>query len=206
MRSWRIVAMSARSIHVASNQDKDPWCRVGEEYERAFVEIMRTQLRLPIHINPAKGIDKYAADLVYGDVFTPFPNVADLKTQTTPFFTADRYGMDPRFTVVLNRKDVERYDAYYDWSMSLFFWVDWHVTEMFKQRIPYFGGIFVCSLGDVMHMISNDAPEHVYQQRAEDGQGNARSSFLLSLGGMTNMASSTEPDWWGAVPKGIVER
>ncbi|MDO4705225.1 MAG: hypothetical protein Q4A98_03305 [Comamonadaceae bacterium] len=68
-------------------------------------------------INPAKNMDKTAPDLIIDGA------ISDLKTQNTPFFTASRYGLDPRFAVTFNRKDYERYKRIYP-SIVIYFWID----------------------------------------------------------------------------------
>jgi hypothetical protein len=206
-------------IHVDSNEDKLPWCRAGEEYERAFVEIWNAHYHDKMSINPAKANNPYSADLMWHGA------PADLKTQTTPFFTASRYGVDPRFAVVLNRKDVERYEYQYP-GMPIFFWVDWQETQwrvidservspygppptgdtVVLRRVAYFGGIFATNVDHILHLVRSGAPEHSYRARGDDRQGNAKSSYVLDLGTFTRIAASEDPNWWGAAPRGVVDR
>jgi hypothetical protein len=197
--------MLVSQIHVQNNQDKDAWCRAGEIYEEAFVQVMRENIGYPLVINPEKAVNKYAPDLsIEGDETLMHPRLADLKVQTTPFFTADRYGISPQYAVVLNQKDVERYAQHYQ-NIYIYFWVDWHITEMFGQHVPYFGGIYGATWSRILEMLET-APLHHYQERGDDMRGNARSSYVLYLGAFSRYASSVDPDWWGAIPRGVVQR
>jgi hypothetical protein len=88
-------------------EDKQWWLRHGERLEADFVELCVTHLALDVCLNPAKLVDPTAPDLLVDG------KIADLKTQNTPFFTASRYGLDPRFTITFNWKDYERYRKLY---------------------------------------------------------------------------------------------
>lgn len=97
-------------------QNKKYWCKDGEKIEEAFVNRYGTTLDLKI--NPEKTINPYAPDLLVSCT-----NLADLKTQNTPFFKAETlYGIDPSYAVVFNRKDAVRYYRKYP-SIKIYFWV-----------------------------------------------------------------------------------
>ena len=107
-------------------------------------------------------------------------SLADLKTQNTPFFTASRYRLDPRFAVTFNRKDYERYKNLYP-TIIIYFWIDWKQTEWKGNKVDYYSGIFRIPFSDLALMIENGAPEHSYKRRYGDTAGNAKSSFLLDV-------------------------
>lgn len=167
--------MLGRNAGVSHNtEDKRWWCQHGERLELAFVDICKAKLGLSAAINPAKKRDRYAPDLVVGEI------LADLKVQNTPFFVSKSYGLDPRRTVTFNRKDYERYRLYYP-EIDIYFWVEWTQTESDFGRVDYLAGIYRLPFADVARLIEGGAAEHEYKHRRNDTQGNARSSFLLSL-------------------------
>lgn len=155
-------------------EDKRWWLQHGEILEARFVDLCRDRLRLDARINPDKEHDPTVPDLVVEGA------LADLKTQNTPFFTAGRYGLDPRFAVTFNRKDYERYKTLYP-SLVVYFWLDWKQTEGFGSRVDYYGGIFRLPFPVLAQMIEHGAPEHTYKYRQGDTAGNAKSSFVLDV-------------------------
>lgn len=106
--------------------------------------------------------------------------LADLKTQNTPFFTAGRYGLDPRFAITFNRKDYERYKKLYP-EIVIYFWIDWTQTTWRESHVEYLGGVFRLPFAQVATLIENGAPEHQYIHRQRPGDRNAKSSFLLDI-------------------------
>lgn len=157
-----------------STEDKGWWLRHGERLEVRFVQLARTKLELDAYINPAKADDPTVPDLIVDG------EVADLKTQNTPFFTAARYGLDPRFAVTFNRKDYERYKNRYP-SIIVYFWIDWTQTEWNGYRVDYYGGIFRVPFTILARMIEHGAPEHRYKYRQDDNVGNAKTSYILDV-------------------------
>ena len=155
-------------------EDRGWWYLHGEEKERRFVELCCRKLGLNAQINPEKNTNRYAPDLLVNDV------VADLKTQNTPFFSAKRYRIDPRFGVTFNRKDYERYKSHYP-EIDIFFWIDWAQTESKWGSVDYFGGIFRLPFREVARLIEIPAPEHEYQHRQDPNDKNAKSSFILDI-------------------------
>ncbi len=103
-------------------EDKLWWTEHGARMEARFVDEVAPQLGLDAVLNPAKASDPFAPDLIVRG------QLADLKVQNTPFFTAARYGLDPQHTVTFNRKDYLRYSELYP-EIELFFWVAWTTLE-----------------------------------------------------------------------------
>jgi hypothetical protein len=155
-------------------EDKAWWCQHGSDLEARFVKICKDQFGLDAKINPDKATNPYAPDLVVNGV------LADLKVQNTPFFTAPRYGLDPRFTVTFNRKDYARYSELYS-GIDIYYWIDWAQLAWKDRRVQYLGGVFWAPFKKLAGMIEAGAPEHNYIHRRNDTQGNAKSSFLLDL-------------------------
>lgn len=158
-------------------QAKKIWCKDGEEIEEAFVNKYGTKLNLII--NPEKVENPYAPDLLYNNT-----QIADLKTQNTPFFKAQSlYNIDPSYAVVFNRKDAVRYYKYYK-EILIYFWVEWHsvrfVMGRFESEVDYINGVWRIQFKDLLELIKV-APKHEYQQRKNDQKGNAKSSFVLDI-------------------------
>lgn len=159
---------------IHDTEDKHWWCHHGLELERRFVALCNDRLNVPAQENPEKQHDPYAPDLIVAG------RVADLKVQNTPFFLSSRYGMDPRRTVTFNRKDYERYSTLYP-GIDIYFWVDWTQTQSQFGRVEHLAGIYRLPFAGVARLIESGAQEHHYKHRYDDSQGNAKSSFLLSL-------------------------
>lgn len=158
-------------------QAKKTWCKDGEKIEEAFVN--KYGIYLKLIINPEKAQNPYAPDLVYNG-----SQLADLKTQNTPFFKAKKlYGIDPSFAVVFNRKDAVRYYQHYK-DIIIYFWVEWHsvrfVMGNFINEVEYINGVWRIEFNDLIELIKT-APKHAYQQRVNDTIGNAKSSFVLDI-------------------------
>lgn len=155
-------------------EDKGWWYQHGEKLEETFVRLCSEKLKIDARINPDKELDKTAPDLIVER------SLADLKTQNTPFFTAGRYRLDPRFAVTFNRKDYERYKRLYP-SIVIYFWLDWKQTTWKDCKVDYLGGFYRLPFADVAALIENDAPEHTYIHRSAPDDRNAKSSFLLDI-------------------------
>lgn len=155
-------------------EDRGWWYIHGERLEERFVSICRDRLKIDAMINPEKARDRTVPDLVVEG------ELADLKTQNTPFFTAGRYRMDPRFAITFNRKDYERYKTLYP-GIAIYFWLDWTQTSWRDSRVQYLGGVFRLPFSEVAKLIEAGAPEHAYIHRQSPGDRNAKSSFLLDI-------------------------
>ena len=165
-------------------QNKGTWCKHGVNKENTFINLHGHQLRLII--NPEKSRDIYAPDLT--DLTGQ--DLADLKTQNTPFFTAIKYGYSPQTTVTFNKKDADRYRVKYP-NIDIYFWVEWVAVKYFKnstnkyypdtdiQVVPMYG-IWKVSFKD-LDAIINKAPTHSYSKRVNDNKGNAKESYLINL-------------------------
>ena len=181
------MTMDDRNDIVPHNtEDRGWWYIHGERLEERFVDICRNHLQIDAKINPEKARNPTVPDLVM-DGF-----LADLKTQNTPFFTAGRYRMDPRFTVTFNRKDYERYKSLYP-SLEIYFWLDWTQTTWKDHRVDYLGGVFRLPFVEVAALIEKGAAEHTYLHRREPGDRNAKSSFLLDVRYFEKLFSSEGP-------------
>jgi hypothetical protein len=159
-------------------QDKGPWCLTGASYEQTFINKYGSDLELGI--NPVKANDPYVPDLVN----LKTKNLADLKTQNTPFFQSGvRYGIDPQYAVTFNVKDYKRYKEYYP-TIDIYFWVSWVVTKFegsTKISVDEMEGIWMITLSNIETLVKAGSPIHSYAQRIFDVSGNAKGSYVLDL-------------------------
>jgi len=168
---------NGNEINHSDLQAKSLWCKEGEKIEVAFVKKYGEALGLSI--NPEKTHNPYAPDLVYKK-----EQLADLKTQNTPFFKSKKlYGIDATYAVVFNRKDAVRYYRNYP-DIVIYFWIEWHSVKFkmgtYSIEVEYINGVWKIPFRDLIQLLK-DAPLHEYQQRKDDKKGNARSSFVLDI-------------------------
>lgn len=161
-----------------STEDKLAWCQEGQEEEVEFVQTIVPLLGRDIIINPEKVRDPTVIDLVDRGQ----RKYADLKKQTTPFFTAakkdPRY--QPRYTVTFNRKDYKRYRELYPDS-DIYFWVDWQQLSWKDLSVEPLRGVWVARFSDMAGRIERgEVPLHSYQRRVDDDV-NAKDSYLFDL-------------------------
>lgn len=157
-------------------QAKQSWCQRGENLEQAFVREYGEIIG--VEINPEKSSDPYVADLVCDTGY------GDLKGQFTPFFSANRlYNIDPRFAVVFNKKDRDRYQEKYP-EIIIYYWIDWQAVsfEMGSSRIEIepLMGVWKIPFQSLLEML-NPENLHVYQQRRQDIRGNAKESYVIDI-------------------------
>ncbi|WP_218970273.1 hypothetical protein [Neobacillus novalis] len=166
-------------------QNKGAWCGHGVRKENVFVN--KYGWKLGLKINPEKERNIYAPDL---SLIEFEQMLSDLKTQNTPFFTANKYGYDPQFTVTFNKKDADRYRENYP-DIDIYFWVDWVPVRYYKKntnpnypdtdiQVNPMYGVWKVSFKDLDEIIKT-SPLHAYQQRVNDTQGNAKHSYLINL-------------------------
>lgn len=158
---------------IHDTQDKKWWCLHGANFEHQFCSLLRLHFDRYAIVNPEKRANKYAPDLLVEG------HLSDLKTQTTPFFKSSYYGFDPQFTATFNRKDLERYKEFYP-RIHIYFWIDWQTLHYNGTQVEPMTGIFGITFPNLALLVER-APEHFYQARTQDQNGNARSSFLVDL-------------------------
>jgi hypothetical protein len=168
---------NGKEINHIDLQAKKIWCKDGEKIEEAFIQKFGDKLNL--QINPEKLTNPYAPDLLFeGNL------IADLKTQNTPFFKAEKiYGIDSTYAVVFNRKDAIRYFKLYK-EIVIYFWIEWHSVRFemgsYKNEVEYIKGVWKIDFLNLIEILKV-APLHEYQQRKNDVKGNAKSSFVLDI-------------------------
>jgi hypothetical protein len=166
--------MDRNNLVPHNTEDRHWWYKHGENLEKSFSEFCIEKLSLNIVINPEKITNPTVPDLLFEN------KLADLKTQNVPFFMSTKYGMDPRFTVTFNRKDYNRYSKLYP-DIDIFFWVNWTQTSWKDKSVEFLYGIYKINFQDLKKIIDDGSPEHYYKHRMNDGNLNAKSSFLLDI-------------------------
>lgn len=163
--------MTEKQAVLFDTEDKSHWCKVGSDYELEFIE--RFGKRVGARINPEKEHNPYVADLLlHGSL------VGDLKTQTEPFWTADRYGFSPLSTVTLNGKDINRYKELYP-DITVFFWVRFAGGVKYNRSVPQMEAVYSMTLSQIMRMIDENYSHRHYYQRRQDDHINAQYSYLF---------------------------
>lgn len=177
MANYKQFGIDGKEILQHDLQDKGVWCESGASKEEVFVNKFGSQLNLII--NPEKENSLYVPDLLN----ISNNKLADLKTENTPFFQAKRrFGYDPQYTVVFNKKDRVRYKDLYP-GIEIYFAVDWQVIKFQQHNIievkPMVGVWFI-QFQELDKLLEN-AHYHTYQQRVDDEKGNAKGSYILNL-------------------------
>lgn len=161
-------------------ENKTLWTSRALADEREFVERVAPRLKIKVAINPAKAHDAFAPDLVRAD-----KRLADLKKQTTPFFTAQRYGLSPQYAVTFNEKDYLRYKELYP-GIAVYFWVKWERQSYPPKNptitVPAMEGVWVTAFTTLASLIeSGQLRLHRYRRRVNDAAGNAKASYVLDV-------------------------
>lgn len=167
-------------------EDKLWWTEHGARMEVRFVAEVAPHLGLDAALNPAKTADPFAPDLLVAG------QLADLKVQNTPFFTASRYGLDPQHTVTFNRRDYLRYSELYP-EILLFFWVAWTTLAWPRTaprvRVAKMAGVCEVPFARLAGRVkAGEVPLHSCRRRVGDRAGNATESHLFDLRTFTDLS------------------
>jgi hypothetical protein len=141
-------------------EDKLKWCRAGEQAEQSFLD--RGDHGLSVRLNPEKETSPFPHDFLL-----ELP--CDLKTITTPFRMAQEFfGIDPKYAVSINEKDLRRYSA----KCPLMMLILDISHELYR-------GIHLAMLDDLVYFANEGiAKRHEYWKRIHDTQGNAKASYI----------------------------
>ena len=157
-----------------NTENKNWWVKEGYKYELKFIDFCKNKLKMNIKMNPDKETNPYVPDLIVNE------KLADLKTQTTPFFTSKRYNFNPNYTVTFNKKDFNKYNKLYS-NIDIYFWVNWKDTNWNGLSVNSLHGIFFSSFNNLKKIINENKVEHFYKKRVNDVIGNAKSSYLIDV-------------------------
>ncbi len=143
-------------------QDKEAWCAAGEVDEGNFIRNQGFD-RVVVLPNVEKARDKYTHDMRIS-----FPS--DLKTVRSSWIHSQRmFGLDPKYAISLNRKDVERYNKLYP-----------NIVIVFDIEMSEYNGVHWADLHRINTLIRKGmAKEHSYKDRVDDNKGNAKSSYVF---------------------------
>ena len=114
-------------------------------------------------INPEKETNVYAPDLIVNG------EIADLKVQTIPFFTAD----DPQWCVTFNFKSRKMYALYYP-DIMIYYLVNWRKRQMGNISVQPLYGVWRVRFRDMDFSV-------LHEYKNKRGGGNAQKSYLLAL-------------------------
>lgn len=176
-----------RTPQEIDTEDKDAWCRKGEELERDFVARIVPLTGRDVRINPEKATNPYAIDLHDYDNDRP----ADLKSFMTPFFTCARYTqdeagrplarrLDPRLTITFDAKDYRRYCEIYP-ECDIYLYVHWEQLAYRDVEIEPLEGVWVARFADMRAKIEERALVHHYYLRRQGDPRNANDCYLFDL-------------------------
>ncbi len=119
--------------------------------------------RVVVLPNVEKARDKYTHDMRIS-----FPS--DLKTVRSSWIHSQRmFGLDPKYAISLNRKDVVRYNDLYP-----------NIIIVFDIEMTEYKNIHWADLNRINTLIRKGmAKEHSYKDRVDDNKGNAKSSYVF---------------------------
>lgn len=176
-----------RTPQEIDTEDKDAWCRKGEELEGDFVARIVPLTGRDVRINPEKATNPYAIDLHDYDNDRP----ADLKSFMTPFFTCARYTqdeagrplarrLDPRLTITFDAKDYRRYCELYP-ECDIYLYVHWEQLAYRDVKIEPLEGVWVARFADMRAKIEERALVHHNYLRRKGDPRNANDCYLFDL-------------------------
>lgn len=177
MAGYKLYDISGNEVTHKDLQQKQVWCKDGEDLENSFLQ--QYGERLNLKLNEAKHKNPTVPDFI--DIRTN--GYVDLKSQTTPFFQSRKYRVPPQYAVTLNKVDVDRYYKLYP-EIIVLFHVKWIAVKMVNNygttEVDPIEGIWTANINEIKEMCK---PEnlHSYKQRHFDKNGNAKDSYVLDL-------------------------
>lgn len=176
VKPWEMNKPQTNIVNHAINvEDKQAWCKFGEEQERDFLENVVKNYKLTVARNKKKETNPYTHD-----IWTLFPS--DLKTIRTPFYKAkELYNIESRYAITMNDKDVVKYKEY-PFFILVF---DILYSEWMQER-----EIRVTSIHHILHLIEeNKAKKHALKNRVNDTKGNGKENWIFDY------------RWFSKIPK-----
>lgn len=149
------------------------WVLHGETPEKDFLAICNEKLKIDAGLNLPRPDNSFCPALLIDG------RAAELKTQVTPFFTAKRYGLDPRWIFTFDREDYERYRNHCP-DVDIYFWLDWQLLKWNNTDLEYLAGIYRLPFRKIIELIT-DVPEHIFRVGKKPKAKKPKSFFLLDI-------------------------
>jgi hypothetical protein len=156
------------------------WYEHGCRKEAFFVEKIAPLSGINAQINPEKETKPAARDLLVDGV------LAELKTQETPFFTAQRYRIDPQYAMTFNQSDYLAYKKATP-EIDIYFMVDWQQLSYYHKStgqtlsVKPLKAVYKVNFSKLASDIESGlAPLHEYLRRIGDPR-NETHSFIFDL-------------------------
>ena len=125
-----------REVSFDDLENKAFWCKLGEDKEKAFVELMsdRIESNYAVSIHPEKATNPYHPDLLLH--YKSRDYIAEVKIKNSPLFFGQRYGVNPQYALTMDLKDSLNYDRLLKQGIDLyiFAWVKWEAHEMLTSN------------------------------------------------------------------------
>lgn len=150
---------------------------MGELYEELFCLVCQDN-DINAYVNPEKEIDPKLPDLYVNEI------LSDLKTQATPFFMSDKYGVSSEKAITFNSKDYRRYKKKYP-DINIYYWRGWEACERFNRKVEKVNGVWWLPFSEVAKLVEA-APEHTYRTR-HNGNDYDQSSYVLNSDNFTQL-------------------
>lgn len=155
------------------NEDRNPWYKLGNDYERQFCDTVAPSIGLEAVINPEKANNPKVPDLIVNGW------LSELKVRTSPFYTArEKFGIDPQYCFMINCKDLDYYNRCYP-DLLIYFWVKYANSCVTLGNRVYsiqsMNGIWCASVREI-----NKATNRGIFGKLSWGSG--RDSYALNLG------------------------
>jgi len=157
--------------------NKMSWYTMGELYEEMFCIVAR-QYAWNAIINPEKKKDPKLPDIIFEG------QLSDLKTQATPFFLSEKYGVKPENCITFNSKDYRRYKKKYP-DINIYYWRGWEKCERFNRKVKKVRGVWWLPFTEVDKLVQK-APEHTYRTR-HNGNDYDQSCYVLNSKDFTQL-------------------
>ena len=154
---------------MVSTEYTQHWYELGAQKEAEFLE---KYPQFGLQMNPAKATDVTAVDFIGQS-----GRLWDLKSVSTPFFKAARYGVAPQFAVTYNEGDFRKYPL----ETGLIFDVNFKRSEMFGIIVEELHGIWRTTQAKIHEFVNSiGLLPHSYLKREND-RWNENNSFVLDL-------------------------
>lgn len=175
--------IKGNEVNLHNTEDKNWWLLYGNKKEEAFIKFAEEKGILPgIQLNPERPMKPWLPEFIYEGKY------ADLKEQTTPFFTAKKYNVPPRYAFTLNVRDVNDIAEKYS-GCQLIIYINWLAVrfQMFSGgqiineiSVVPLQGVWLLKPIDLEIFLTN-SPIHSYKRRFNDTRGNAKDSYVIDV-------------------------